>query len=89
MASQDVGRKTQPVFKGTYESTKAHKVRFIPTAIWLWDRERRQNQRGFLVGCCLYFTQWFSSFFTTDLLLQTADRVLEGFPTESQQADMD
>lgn len=69
MVPQDVGLKTQPVFKGTYESTKAHSTCFIPTAIWLWDREGRQKQAGFLVGHCLYFTKCFyiSSFFTRDL----------------------
>lgn len=69
MACQDVGLKAQPVFKGTYESTKAHNIWFIPRAIWLWDRERRQKQAGFPEGHSLYFTQSFyiPSFATRDL----------------------
>lgn len=56
MASQDVSLQTQPVFEGTSESTKAQHAWFVPTAIWLWDREGRQKQAGFLLGQSLYFT---------------------------------
>lgn len=59
MASQDVSLQTQLLFEGTSESTKAHNAWFMPTAIWLWDREGRQKQAGFLLGQSLYLTWCF------------------------------